>query len=92
MARRKSTTPEIVSGIKIDLNLITRGEFKSILSNFDGDILDDDDIGALVEKVVIEWPFDVPITAAGLDGLGLIDSRDVTDAIVEALGQLSKKK
>lgn len=92
MAKRKSTTPQTLGAIKIDLNLITRGEFKSILSNFEGDILNDDDIGALVEKVVVEWPYDAPISSAGLDGLGLIDSRDVTDAIAEALAQLNKKK
>lgn len=77
--------------VKVDLNRITRKEFSEIVEKYQVGEMKDEDTARLVEKVVIEWDYDQPITADGFGELGLLDSREVEQAVIDALDELSKK-
>jgi hypothetical protein len=81
--------------IKVDLNQITRREFRKFLADLDSakDGFERDDLtGALIEKVVVSWPFDEEITKDGYLSLGLADSNRVDALLTDALNGVGKKK
>ena len=83
-----------MSEIKIDLNRVTRREFREYLvrvKEADG-IKADELTGALIEKIVISWPYDQPITQEGYLNLGLRDSQEVDEFISGAMSNISEKK
>ena len=90
-----SPTVQDFNGIKIDLNRTTRRNWITRLN----DILKEEDLlkagemtGVLVETVVVEWPFDVPISKDGFLDLPFGDSRLVESALQEAQKPIAEKK
>ena len=84
-----------VPKIEIDLNRITRREFRGYINTLlaANENTDEADLltGELIEKVVTSWPFDNPITQDGYMDLGLQDSKSVDEALKAALGFVAEK-
>jgi hypothetical protein len=81
------------NGFVIDLNRITKREFRAYLVGREE--IDDKDLWdceRLYLKVIVSWPFDEEISVEGYENLGLTDSIKVDEAVGAALDQLSKKK
>lgn len=81
--------------IKIDLNRITRREFRAFtaaLSEASTGIATDELTGDIVEKVVTAWPYDVPISAEAYLDLPLQASLEVDRALSDAFEFVAKKK
>ena len=91
MAHKNGATPKI----EIDLNRITRREFRGYINTLlaANENTDEADLltGELIEKLVISWPFDNPITQDGYMDLGLQDSKSVDEALKTALGFVAEK-
>lgn len=82
-----------LNGITLDLNRITRREFRRFLTDLseaDGEARDEL-TGQMVEKVVTTWPYNAPITQDGYLDLPLADSLAVDRALTEAMSYLSEK-
>lgn len=81
--------------IVIDLNRITRREFREFIAR----LIDSDEkteeadllTGELAEKVIISWNYEQPITQDGYMSLGLKDSQDVDKALRTELGLIAEK-
>ena len=86
---------EAVPKIEIDLNRITRREFRGYVNALLAvdELTDGADLltGELIEKVIISWPYDNPITQDGYMDLGLQDSKSVDEALKDALGFVAEK-
>ena len=91
MARKNGVKPSI----EIDLNRITRRQFRAYVNSLMAadDLTEDADLltGDLVSQVVISWPYEQPITQDGYLDLGLQDSKDVDIALKDALGFVAEK-
>jgi hypothetical protein len=83
-----------INGITIDLNRITRREFRQWTKKLDAteDNEERDELTAsLAAKVITRWPFG-DITADTYLDLGMADSQTVDAALTEALTSVAKKK
>lgn len=80
-------------GFTIDLNLISKRDFRFWFQGRDT-APDKDlwDAEHLYVKVVVEWPFDAPISVEGYDDLGVLDAAKVDAAVSEHLIAIGKKK
>ena len=47
--------------------------------------------GELLEKVLVSWPFDAPMTAEGYMSLGLIDAKAVDEVLAQGITKLNPK-
>ncbi len=87
---------QTIDGFTIDLNRITRREFRDFLArvetagkSLEGDVL----TGDFMERVVIAWPFEtLPITRDSYLGMGLEDSVRVDNALARAMENIGQKK
>jgi hypothetical protein len=84
-----------VPKIEIDLNRVTRREFRGYINSLLAvdELTDEADLltGEIISKVIISWPYEQPITQDGYMDLGLQDSKDVDVALKEALGFVAEK-
>jgi hypothetical protein len=77
----------------IDLNRITKREFRAYLNGRDqAEDKDIYDAENLYVKVIMVWPFPQKISVEGYQDLGLMDALRVDDAVSEAMTQLGQKK
>lgn len=94
----RSPTAQTIDGITIDANRISRRKFVELTSaigqaaDSDNANLRDELTGELVEKIVTYWPFEAPISRDGYLDLGLLDSRQVDNAVMEFMQGLGQKK
>lgn len=83
-----------MAGIIIDLNRITRPQFRQFIARLTADNTpeDKDKITAeMAARVITEWPFSNPITEDGVMSLGLLDGKAVDDALSAAILELNSK-
>jgi hypothetical protein len=81
------------SGFVIDLNRITKRQFRDYLAGREqADNKDLYDAEYLYVHVIVKWPFDMPISLESYQDLGLMDALKVDNAVSEALTQLGQKK
>lgn len=83
-----------INGIVIDLNRITRREFRKWTKQLDAtdDHEERDELTAkLAAQVITRWPYG-DVSADGYLDLGMADSQLVDQALTEALSDISKKK
>ena len=95
MATPHTPTGVTIYGILIDGNRISRREYTAIVAAIQAsnDIQRNDELtGELVEKLVVAWPFEQPITKDGYLNLPLPDSLRVDQAITEYGTGLGEKK
>lgn len=80
--------------IEIDLNKITRREFRRFTEAVkETEGLDSDQLtGELIAKVVTHWPYGDDISADAYLDLPLGKSQEVDQALTEALADLGEKK
>ena len=79
--------------IEIDLNRVTRPEFRAYLRGRENGVADLDAYDAeFMCKVIVSWPYDQPVTPDGYLALGLLDAKAVDDAVMASLGEMQKKK
>ena len=87
-------TEQTINNIVIDLNRITRREFrqwtKQLEATEEGE-LRDELTGKIAEKVIVSWPYG-DISADNYLDLGMADSQMVDVALTEAFSGLSQKK
>ena len=81
--------------IDIDLNRITRRQFRGYVNALLAvdETTDEADLltGEIIERVVISWPYEQPISQDGYMDLGLQDSKNVDEALRDALGFVAEK-
>lgn len=81
--------------ITIDLNKITRREFREFIRAIieANEFTEEADLltGDLASKVITGWPYEQPITQEGYMELGLADSRNVDEALKKSLGLVAEK-
>lgn len=81
-----------VSKIKVDLNKITRREFRTYINKLDDNgRMPDEAQAEFVVKVVTAWPYDNPITEDGYLDLPLGDALTVDKAINKAITDTTGK-
>lgn len=87
-------TQQTINGITIDLNKITRREFRQWTKKLEAteDVEEKDELtGNLAAKIIISWPYGDVSADAYMD-LGMSDSQTVDKALTEALNGLAEKK
>jgi len=84
-----------INGILIDGNRITRREYARIVAAIqacESVLVSDQLSGELVEKIVVHWPFGVPVTRENYFDLTFTQSKMVDNAIVQFGQEIGQKK
>ena len=83
------------TNITIDLNRVTRAQFREFMARLIDPELNAEEkdrvTAELGEIVIVEWPYDKPITADGIMSLGLVDNKHVDEALTAAILELNSK-
>lgn len=90
----KHSTAQTIDGFTIDLNRVTRREFREFLRQLGeaGDTGGGDSVtGDFLERVMTAWPFGDVISLEAYLDLPLLDSKRVDDALTTALEIITKK-
>lgn len=90
----KSPTAQTIDGVTIDLNRVSRFQFREFLrllqeaeTDFERDAL----TGEFYQQVITTWPFGEHISKAAYLDLPLLDSKRVDDAFTKATEIITKK-
>lgn len=83
--------------IIVDMNRVTRREFRQFRNDLKA--IPEDQVEQREEvmagfygKVVVSWPFEVPVSPEGYLSLGMLDARRVDEAVSGAISEISEKK
>ena len=80
--------------IKFDLNKINREYYYGWIDRV-GEAKTRDELwnltGEMLEKVCTDWPFG-DVTTEVYKGLGVVDAKEVDDALTDAMADVNKKK
>jgi len=91
-------TVQDIDGIQIDLNRVTRREFHELMGEIAAaqmaakGLEADQHTGVLIERVVVDWPYEVSITTDSYMDLPMHDAQRVDNALEQAIRMLQKKR
>lgn len=81
------------NGFVIDFGRMTRKEYREWQKGRDkAKDFDVWDATHLYSKIIVEWPFDEPITPEGYDNLSVLDARRVDEAVSDKILEIFSKK
>jgi hypothetical protein len=96
MSYTAKTTAQTYDGITVDLNRITRAEYRRLMDDIFKAEGDEDAesalTGELAEKIITHWPFQPEINRAGYLALGIMDAKRVDAAMLQAIAEMQNGK